>query len=261
MCVAQLLLVACGVGLRGAFGQCRHADLEDHALFQECMAGPGGGVPQATCGPGNLDANGDIDLHDFALAQLLFNVQLGIIFPHLKFGAGFGPTWIAAGDLDNDGDLDMVAANSFGDSISVLINNGDRTFSDDVLYLAGHWPGTVALGDFDSDGETDIVTANECSDDLSLLLNHGGGTFADALTIDVPGSPRGLDTADLDSDGDLDLVAKNNVDVLVLLNTGNPEVIFEDTVEYDASSGFGEVILADLSTQFGLVVMMNGCVP
>jgi hypothetical protein len=52
------------------------------------------------------------------------------------FGSGFGPTSFALGDLDGDGDVDILIGDSFFGSpgISVLINNGDQTFAAPVYY-------------------------------------------------------------------------------------------------------------------------------
>jgi hypothetical protein len=59
------------------------------------------------------------------------------------------------GDLDGDGDLDAVVANSLDDTISVLLNNGDRTFADQVTYPVVENPWSVVLVDLDEDGDLD----------------------------------------------------------------------------------------------------------
>ena len=85
---------------------------------------------------------------------------------------------MSLGDLDGDGDLDMAVANRISDDASVLLNNGDGTFSAAASYAAGNSPRSVSLGDLDGDGDLDMAVANVFSDDVSVLLNHGDGTFA-----------------------------------------------------------------------------------
>src|SRR4030095_14966506 len=69
------------------------------------------------------------------------------------FDSGFGPNSFAMGDLDGDGDLDILVGESFFGSpgISVLKNNGDQTFAAPVYYPApiNEVVGEVALSDFD----------------------------------------------------------------------------------------------------------------
>ena len=69
----------------------------------------------------------------------------------------------AAGDLDGDGDTDLVLATDWG-PVRVLINQGQGRFSDHTHTLGldeatGRWNG-VALGDFDGDGHLDLVATN-----------------------------------------------------------------------------------------------------
>ncbi len=91
----------------------------------------------------------------------------------MAYDAGTAPASVALGDLDGDGDLDLAVANGGfggGDSISVLLNQGDGTFADDVLYLADEHPLSVAIGDLDGDGDLDLAVANSWADNVSVLL-------------------------------------------------------------------------------------------
>ncbi len=123
---------------------------------------------------------------------------------------------IALGDVDGDGDLDLVAGNS-GQANRLYLNNGTAppfsavTGSD--ISSDGHDTYSIALGDVDGDGDLDLVAGN-CGQANRLYLNNGTAPPFSAVTgADI--SSDGHDTysialGDVDGDGDLDLVAGNS---------------------------------------------------
>ena len=129
------------------------------------------------------------------------------------------PGWLAAADFNNDGFLDLVTthADSYLNSVNVLLGQGDGTFQapatydlDDV-FGAGAYNLTVAVGDVNADGSADIVTMWESSVEFMwlrrTLLNSGDGTFSPLPTIQSESaSYNPLNLADVDEDGRLDLL-------------------------------------------------------
>lgn len=55
----------------------------------------------------------------------------------VRYAAGGRAYSVMLGDLDGDGDLDMVVANESSDDTSVLLNNGDGTFADQTRFAVG----------------------------------------------------------------------------------------------------------------------------
>ena len=88
---------------------------------------------------------------------------------------GVNPAAIAAAELNGDGRIDLVTANSGSDDVSVLLGNGDGTFQAEERFATGPYPRGLAAADLNGDGAIDIVTANENSNDLSVLLGNGTG--------------------------------------------------------------------------------------
>jgi hypothetical protein len=155
---------------------------------------------------------------------LLADAAMAVDFSTATYGAGTNPTAITGGDLDGDGDVDLVAANYDGNNISVLMNNGDGTFVAKVDYAVESNPGAVQLADMDGDGSLDIVATNWGSDTFSVLLNDGKGAFTGGMSWGGPDMIYGVALADYDHSGSIDvaLAGPNFYEVQVRMNTGTP---------------------------------------
>jgi hypothetical protein len=133
------------------------------------------------------------------------------------FGSGFGPTSFAPGDLDGDGDVDILVGDSFFGSpgISVLKNNGDQTFAAPVYYSLplNQVVGEVALSDFDSDGDLDAFATIRGDFDQMLKIkvwrNNGNGTFSAPIEFATGQGPVGIVIADFTGDSKPDVVTAN----------------------------------------------------
>ncbi|MCA9304770.1 MAG: VCBS repeat-containing protein [Phycisphaerales bacterium] len=232
---------------------------------------------------GDLDGDGDLDLavvntynsNHFACGDIsvLFNNGDGTYATEIRYTVGDSPRGIAMGDLDGDGDLDLVVVNSNGivdfpfpcydesieGFISVLINNGDGTFAPYVRYEAGDQTSLVALGDLDGDGDLDAVTPNY-RENIGVLLNNGDGTFSSPVAY-VAGAAnsefKDIALGDLDQDGDLDLVTgERTTGVGVLFNNG--DATFGAATSYATNSGTHSISIADLDSDGDLDIAKGG---
>jgi len=73
---------------------------------------------------------------------------------------GSTPAFVAAADLNGDGDPDLVTANKNAASVSVLIGDGAGGFTSAGAKAVGSNPESVAVADLNGDGNQDLVTAN-----------------------------------------------------------------------------------------------------
>jgi len=91
---------------------------------------------------------------------------------------GRNPQDIAAGDFNGDGNIDLAVLNSTDDTISILLGNGDGTFTvSRTTRSTGNGPVALVVGDFDGDGNLDLAVANSSDQTVWIRLGNGDGTF------------------------------------------------------------------------------------
>jgi hypothetical protein len=108
---------------------------------------------------------------------------------------------IALADLDADGRLDLVLADTWADRVSVLLGKGNATFGARADYQTTSDVASVALGDLNGDGKLDIVTVS--SGAMDVLLGKGDGTFASRVSYAAAAGTLAL--GDIDGNGRLDV--------------------------------------------------------
>jgi hypothetical protein len=167
------------------------------------------------------------------------------------FGVGGYPGFVAVGDFNRDGKLDIVVANhgAFDNSgtltnvgVTVLLGSGDGSFCTGVHYAA-EYPQSLAVGDLDGDGKLDLVLAMPGSWDqragtytnsrVSILLGKGDGSFKTAVDYEAGQFPGLVSIGDFNGDSKPDLAVANlgafdegsntytNSSVSVLLGNGD----------------------------------------
>jgi hypothetical protein len=119
------------------------------------------------------------------------------------------PSGMATGDIDGDGDVDVVATGR--DGYATLTNDGTGTFALDFPSSGGGSSGAPSLADVEGDGDVDLVSTVSLGDSVpAVRRNDGTGTFG-AVEVVSPDPPPGgvsdMVVSDLDGDGDIDLVA------------------------------------------------------
>ncbi len=135
---------------------------------------------------------------------------------------------LAVGDLNGDGNLDVIATNPMSSSVSQLMGRADGTLEDaidvPVGITDGSSPYSTAIGDFDRNGTADVAIADVRSLTIIVRLGNGDGTFQNEIPYLEGGLPPYiLITRDIDLDGNLDLISANRAsdDVSVLLGRGD----------------------------------------
>ena len=171
----------------------------------------------------------------------------GKFAPPVQYATGPGPDALAAGDVNGDGNLDLVVGDDTGAAVSVLIGNGNGTFQPHQDYAAGAYPHSVALADFDGDKNLDIAVANEGDANVGVLLNNGDGTFGGMQTHPTDQEPNVIAVSDFNQDGkpDIAVTADYNSDVSILLGRGHGR--FKTHVDYATGADPQGVAIGDFN--------------
>ena len=137
----------------------------------------------------------------------------------------FNPYQPVAGDLNNDGKLDIVVGLSIsppGGRIAVLLGDGAGGFShaaNSPFITSSANVSEVVIGDFNEDGKRDLALPGSTGG-VDLMLGDGTGAFAPAVNIPTTfGHVLSLTMADFNGDGHLDLVSDSQM--LLGNGTGN----------------------------------------
>jgi len=147
----------------------------------------------------------------------------------MNFGAGTSvpagnqPLCVAAGDFNGDGIADLAVGNAGDNTVSILLGNGDGTFTSNGTVSIGSVAIAIAVADFNGDGIPDLAIANNSSGSISVLLNDGHGNFTVKSTPTVGQFPAGIAVGDFNGDGYLDMVStnQNGTDLFLLLGNGD----------------------------------------
>ncbi|MEJ7730034.1 MAG: VCBS repeat-containing protein [Polyangiaceae bacterium] len=178
-------------------------------------------------GVGDFDRDGDLDIYApeafGAPDHLWMNDGAGVFTDEaatrLPSGLGSHAGGVRVGDLDNDGDLDLVVADGYAVNADVAahiyLNDGTGKFTEAAASApagyTGSDPDDVDLVDVDRDFDLDVLI-NMHSGKSNLWINDGTGTFTNKTEqLDsMPGGYHyGPSACDVDGDGDLDIWSDN----------------------------------------------------
>lgn len=138
------------------------------------------------------------------------------------FGAGGMFVELVAGDIDQDGNDDVVAIDSAGDALVLGVSTGGAAnFGFAAPLPVGVDPSDVVLADLDGDGDLDAVVCNAASGNVMVFAWDVGG-YALAFTFDTGMTPSGVAVGELDGDGVPDIVVSNAGSDSVTVVLSNP---------------------------------------
>ncbi|XZE19230.1 FG-GAP-like repeat-containing protein [Pirellulaceae bacterium SH449] len=138
------------------------------------------------------------------------------------------------GDIDNDGDLDIVVSNDKPDKKVAYKNDGKGNFVLDSSWGDSSWnTRNISLADMNGDGFLDLIVANRKSSSY-IILNDGHGNFLKDNWIVIPSeSATTIVAADFDRDGFIDLAVPHR-------DGGVSRILFnDDKLSFPRTTTFG----------------------
>jgi hypothetical protein len=108
-------------------------------------------------------------------------------------------------DVNNDGNLDIVALSTAGTLYSYL-GDGAGSFASGVsLALGTNNVAGLATGDFNGDGNVDLAVTDSATNQVIIVTGNGDGTFTAGATY-TTANPAHITTGDFNNDGKLDIL-------------------------------------------------------
>ncbi len=144
---------------------------------------------------------------------------------------------------------DVAVANFLDDTVSVMLGNGDGTFTT-TNFDVGTAPYAVISGDFNSDGNADLAVANSGSNNITILFGNGTGDFPTVATYPVGTTPYSLTSGDLDGDGNIDLAVANlkSGNISILIGNGAGSFSATDPAVFPVGGSPVAIVAADFNT-------------
>jgi hypothetical protein len=156
---------------------------------------------------------------------------------------------VLAADVNGDGNVDLVTANSFGFSSTLIVwtNNGNGVFGSNATLAVGSTPVSAVAADINGDGKIDLISANAGANTLTVLTNNGNGVFGSNATLKVGNAPNQVIAVDIDNNGKVDLIAANTGTNTLTVLTNNGSGVFGSNATLQVGNNPVFVTAADIN--------------
>ena len=122
--------------------------------------------------------------------------------------------YVRAGDLDCDGDMDVVSASFNDDKIAWYENDGSESFTARTITSSADGADSVRVADVDSDGDLDVLSSSANDNKIAWYENQGGSPLSwSSHTISTAAiGANDVFAFDMDQDGDIDVLSVSETD-------------------------------------------------
>jgi Flp pilus assembly secretin CpaC len=209
---------------------------------------------------GDFNADGNQDFAVTNFKDNTFSVFLGNGDGTFKQATGSpfplpttatGPIAMTSSDFNSDGNLDLAIVNQTTNNVTVLLGNGNATFSlaTGSPFAVGKSPVAIASADLNADAHPDLVVVNQTDNTISVLLGNGDGTFTSALNspLATGQAPTAVAIADFNGDGVPDLAVTDPQTDSVSVYLGLGQGLFAPAFELPVGTNPTAILAASLS--------------
>jgi hypothetical protein len=226
------------------------------------------------CGVAVQDLNGDgkpdivtanTGVNTISIFQNQSTVGNIAFAPRVDLAAGNGACAVAIGDLDGDGNPDLVVANANDGTLWLFRNLGlggaitTNSFAPPVILPAPASCQAISIGDMDGDGKLDLVVASGSGSEMVAVYRNTStvgsltsNSFAAAVDFPLGGWGQTVALGDLNGDGKPDIAVVSEMNnLLSLFQKQSTPGSFTNTslaarVDFGAGSNPWGVVIGDL---------------
>ena len=231
--------------------------LHASAGFMTAPTYPAGGGYCFSMALGDFNGDGVPDLavtnlntSDNSTVSILLGNGDGTFQAPQSYAVGWNTIFVAVGDFNGDGYLDIVVSNeeqNVTGTISVLLGNGDGTFQPAQTYGLSFVPAGLAVGDFDGDGIFDLAVCGVQTNTVMVMLGNGDGSFQAPQSYAVGQLPYFVAVVGFNGYGHLDLAVSNQNSDTVSILLGNGDGTFSPAHNYAAGYNPESVVVGDFN--------------
>lgn len=174
------------------------------------------------------------------------------LFPESTVATGTDPVAVVSADFIGNGNADLAVVNHTANSVSILLGNGNGTFSSAASLTTGNGPVAIVTADFNGDGIPDLAVVNQTDNTVSIFLGNGDGTFTLKGTFATGKNPVAIVSGSFTNDGYNDLAVVNQADNTVSILLGNGDGTFQPQTTFATGATPSAIAAADFTSDGNL---------